>query len=85
MPPTSLNENAWRKRCSQFNAELQARNAELDAFAHTVAHDIKNPLHLLIGYADVLAENYARLPAETIAESLRVHPEERPKTQQHHR
>ena len=55
----------------QFNAELQARNAELDAFAHTVAHDIKNPLHLLIGYADVLAENYARLPAETIVESLR--------------
>ncbi len=55
----------------QFNAELQARNAELDAFAQTVAHDIKNPLHLLIGYAAVLAENHARLPAETIAESLR--------------
>ena len=55
----------------QFNAELQARNAELDAFAHTVAHDIKNPLHLLIGYAAVLAENHARLPVETIAEALR--------------
>ena len=55
----------------QFNAELQARNAELNAFAHTVAHDIKNPLHLLIGYADVLAETYAELPAETVVESLR--------------
>jgi PAS domain S-box-containing protein len=55
----------------QFNAELQARNAELNAFAHTVAHDIKNPLHLLIGYADVLAETYAQLPAETVVESLR--------------
>ena len=31
------------------NAELQARNAELDAFAHTVAHDLKNPLSNLMG------------------------------------
>jgi PAS domain S-box-containing protein len=54
----------------QFNAELQARNTELDAFAHTVAHDIKNPLHSMIGYADVLSENYARLPAETVVDAL---------------
>jgi PAS domain S-box-containing protein len=54
----------------QFNAELQARNAELDAFAHTVAHDIKNPLHSMIGYADVLSENYARLPAEIVVDAL---------------
>jgi PAS domain S-box-containing protein len=54
----------------QFNAELQARNVELNAFAHTVAHDIKNPLHLLMGYADVLLNNFERLPAETITESL---------------
>ena len=55
----------------QFNVELQARNAELDAFAHTVAHDIKNPLHLMAGYADVLADNHALLPPETVVESLR--------------
>ena len=51
---------------------LQARNIELDAFAHTVAHDIKNPLHLMLGHADVLLENYAQLPADMITESLRV-------------
>ncbi len=55
----------------QFNAELQARNAELDAYAHTVAHDIKNPLHLMLGHADVLLENYAQLPTDVIADSLR--------------
>jgi signal transduction histidine kinase len=55
----------------QFNLDLQTRNTELDAFAHTVAHDIKNPLHLMLGYADVLVENYARLPAEMVVESLR--------------
>jgi PAS domain S-box-containing protein len=54
----------------QNNAELQARNAELDAFAHTVAHDIKNPLHLIIGYADMLAENYTVLSTTDIVESI---------------
>ena len=34
--------------------ELQIRNEELDAFAHTVAHDLKNPLSTLIVAVDVL-------------------------------
>ena len=36
------------------NAELQDRNKELDAFAHTVAHDLKSPLSNLMGFADLL-------------------------------
>lgn len=35
-------------RLVQQVAELQARNQELDAFAHTVAHDLKNPLSNMI-------------------------------------
>ncbi|OQW95518.1 MAG: hybrid sensor histidine kinase/response regulator, partial [Beggiatoa sp. IS2] len=35
--------------------ELEKRNAELDAFAHTVAHDLKNPLSAVIGLASLLA------------------------------
>jgi signal transduction histidine kinase len=35
---------------------LEARNAELDAFAHTVAHDLQNPLTAMLGYADLLRE-----------------------------
>ena len=38
----------------RLNAELTAKNQELDAFAHTVAHDLKNPLNLVIGFADLL-------------------------------
>ena len=38
----------------QQTAELSARNDELDAFAHTVAHDLKNPLYMLIGFSDFL-------------------------------
>ncbi len=36
------------------NAQLEARNAELDAFAHTVAHDLKNPVTSLIGFTSLL-------------------------------
>jgi two-component system sensor histidine kinase/response regulator len=37
---------------------LQERNTALDAFAHTVAHDLKTPLTLLLGYAELLETNY---------------------------
>lgn len=39
--------------------EVEARNAELDAFAHTVAHDLKNPLGAVIGYAGLLQNEAA--------------------------
>lgn len=39
---------------------LEAQNAELDAFARTVAHNLKDPLNGLLGFADLLAEE-ARL------------------------
>jgi signal transduction histidine kinase len=40
----------------QYAAELEAQNRELDAFAHTVAHDLKNPLHQTAGYAAVMRD-----------------------------
>ncbi|MFA6232744.1 MAG: PAS domain S-box protein [Bacteroidota bacterium] len=36
------------------NAELHERNEELDTFTHSVAHDLKNPLSLILGYADMV-------------------------------
>ncbi len=41
----------------QAYTELQSRTEELQAFAHTVAHDLKNPLSLIIGYANLLEES----------------------------
>lgn len=40
----------------QANHELSTRNEDLDAFAHTVAHDLKNPLSVIYGYTDLLLE-----------------------------
>ena len=52
---------------SRYAGQLAAQNAELDAFAHTVAHDLKNPLGTIIGFADVLASD---LPTMTAEDSL---------------
>jgi signal transduction histidine kinase len=53
-------------------AELEVRNQDLDAFAHTVAHDIKNPIGQVIGHAELLREFYASMPADERDESLRA-------------
>ncbi len=39
--------------------ELEARNEELQAFARTVAHDLKGPLTSVVGYAEILEDYYA--------------------------
>jgi PAS domain S-box-containing protein len=50
----------------QYASELKAQNEELDAFAHTVAHDLKNPLGALTGIADFLEERHARFSDEKL-------------------
>ena len=56
-----------RKR---VEAELQAQNAELDAFAHTVAHDLKNPLTGVIGSTELLRKYYKIMTDEDRAERV---------------
>ena len=51
-------------------AELEARNEELDAFAHTVAHDIKSPMAVISGYSDLLLEAFDDLPPDKRTEAL---------------
>jgi signal transduction histidine kinase len=56
----------------QRTLELEAHNAELDAFSHTVAHDLKNPLNLIAGYSDVLVYDYASLSDEDLREYIQA-------------
>ena len=44
--------------------ELQGRNKELNAFARTVAHDLKNPLGTMVCLASVLHEGFGELSVE---------------------
>lgn len=62
-----LAEEALRQR----TRELEARNQELDAFAHTVAHDLKNPLAILMGFTEFLEDEYETLSAGQVSEYLR--------------
>jgi len=52
------------------NDELVARNEELDTFAYTVAHDLKNPIGILIGFSDMLTDNRQTISEEEIRNSL---------------
>jgi len=48
----------------QQKLELQERNRELDAFAHTVAHDLKAPLTITTGSAELLGLRFETLSQE---------------------
>ncbi len=61
-------QDALRKHAT----ELKAQNEELDAFAHTVAHDLKNPLNLVTGFAEVLRTDYTFMPHEELEKHLAV-------------
>ncbi|MAT99826.1 MAG: hybrid sensor histidine kinase/response regulator [Anaerolineaceae bacterium] len=53
--------------------DLEEKNAELDAFAHTVAHDLKAPLALIMGYIELIVQDSGSLSAEELqvmAESI---------------
>ena len=53
-----------------YTQELQERNEELDAFAHMVAHDLKSPLTLIVGYAEYMQEKYAAAFSPEVLEGL---------------
>jgi signal transduction histidine kinase len=55
---------------AERTAELQARNRELDAFAHTVAHDLKSPLALISGFTELLIDDFAHLHSDEVAKLL---------------
>lgn len=53
---------------TRLNAELERSNSDLDAFAFTTSHDMKEPLRGIHHYATFLMEDYAdRLDAEGVA------------------
>ena len=67
-------EIAERRRAEevlhQQALELEARNTELDAFDHTVAHDLKNPLSLVLGFSEALENDHTGLSREELRRHL---------------
>lgn len=58
------------QQLQQQAQELRARNEELDAFAYTVAHDLKNPIASMMGFASLIKNYIARMPQEKVIESI---------------
>jgi PAS domain S-box-containing protein len=56
-----------RKRLEE---ERERLISELDAFAHTVAHDLKNPLGAVLGFSDLLTTEGVELTPQDVKESL---------------
>lgn len=57
----------------QQKQDLQAQNEELDAFAHTVAHNLKSPLARLAGFAELLIiddERYSKAEKDIIKQRI---------------
>jgi PAS domain S-box-containing protein len=56
----------------QTNLKLESECEELDAFAHTVAHDLKNPVHTILGFCEILEEDYDSLPEELRRDAIQT-------------
>ncbi|MCP4542359.1 MAG: response regulator [Chloroflexi bacterium] len=56
----------------RHTVQLQAHNEELDAFADTVAHDLKIPLSSVIGFAETLEEIHTELSDEELRHYLHL-------------
>ena len=69
-----LHNMTERRRAEQAlqlrTEELETRNAELDAFAHTVAHDLKSPLTIMTGFSMLLETRYEDMDKIAVMENL---------------
>lgn len=55
-----------QKEIKKYTTELQQRNEDLDAYAHTVAHDLKSPLGNMMAFADLLRHDFENLTSNEV-------------------
>jgi signal transduction histidine kinase len=59
-----------RQSLEQHAYDLQQRNDELDAFAHSVAHDLKSPIASMMGFASLIESYYDRMTDEQVLDNV---------------
>lgn len=60
-----------QEELQQHALELRARNEELDAYAHTVAHGLKNVLQLMMGHCGLLMGSHSEMSPEKIQTTVK--------------
>ena len=60
----AIERKKTQERLESYAAELESSNAQLQGFAHTVAHEVKSPLTVVSACLQMLAEKYR----ETLAD-----------------
>ncbi|HSJ55104.1 MAG TPA: response regulator [Anaerolineae bacterium] len=56
----------------EVNADLAAQNRDLEGFAHTVAHDLRNALAPIVGTASLLSEDLDTISSEQARRQVEV-------------
>jgi signal transduction histidine kinase len=59
------------RRLTKLSGDLDAANRELDAFTHSVSHDLRAPVRSVLGFGQALAEEAEERLGETGREHLR--------------
>jgi PAS domain S-box-containing protein len=62
-----LNEHL-EQRVQERTSELEEITKELDAFASTVAHDLRAPLRVMKAFSEILVEDYSGRTLDTVGE-----------------
>jgi len=76
---THLSIQQLRQQLEAQNRQLQEQNVELQAFAHTVAHDLKNPLSIILGALELVktdeepvSDDYAKMISISLNASYKM-------------
>jgi len=54
---------------NRIAAELQQQNEELNAFAQTVAHDLKSPIGVMVGFSELFQSDLSSLAPEVVTQA----------------
>ncbi len=60
------------KSLQQNVQQLKEHNEDLDAFSHTVAHDLKNPINAISGFSGLLRKEYTQLANNELENFLNI-------------
>jgi signal transduction histidine kinase len=67
----SHTQNAMEAKVDERTAQLSARNEDLEAFAHSVSHDLRAPLRAMHGFSQALLEDCSAGMDETAKDYAR--------------